>query len=225
MRSVALCERGPEENGAMSVMAEVVSPSERGGRFASLISEVFEEAGIAREALDQIAIGVGPGSAAGIRSTLSFAIGWQIANRVPAYGISSVWAVAAQAQLDGVTGQFNVILKGPIGRMILASFAIRGKEIKEVTASKMVSLEEFGSLSMPSNRFIGPDVETILSPLENETGQGSVPRELLTIFPTGKALGSLLLNQTTAAIYPLEPLVLTPPTFVKAPDPRVIPEV
>lgn len=225
VRSVALCERGTDECGPVRVLAELSSPSERGGRFASLITDVLQKAGLERKAIDKIAIGVGPGSAAGIRSTLSFAIGWQIANGLTTCGVSSAWAVAAEAQSEGMTGGVSVILKGPIGRFIHASFSIEGSGIREASPLRMASIGDVESLALLSDRLIGPDVDTIFPSIRDGLGQGEARRERVTIFPTAKAVGSLVLNHTVPAICPLEPLVLSNPTFVKAPAPRVIPDV
>ena len=48
-----------------------------------------------REAIEAIAVGLGPGSYTGIRAAIALAQGWQLAREVKTLGVSSVAAMAA----------------------------------------------------------------------------------------------------------------------------------
>jgi len=60
-----------------------------GTRALGMIESVLREAGLEREQIDVIAVGLGPGSYTGIRTALSIAQGWQLARGVKLLGISS----------------------------------------------------------------------------------------------------------------------------------------
>src|SRR6185437_17099460 len=81
----------------------------------AMIDEALRAAKIEREQIECIAIGLGPGSYTGIRSAISIAQGWQLARGVKLLGVSSVEAIAAQAQSDGATGRVQVIVDAQRG--------------------------------------------------------------------------------------------------------------
>ncbi len=103
-RSVALARHG-----------EVLASATETGGFRvtnafSLITRVLAQSGLTREQIGGIAVGLGPGSYTGIRSAIAIAQGWQLARPVKLLGISSVEAIAARAQADGVSGCFRLLV-------------------------------------------------------------------------------------------------------------------
>lgn len=75
------------DTGGARGQAEILMP---------MIAAVLAEAGITATALDLIAVTVGPGSFTGLRIAIAAARGLALAADVPAFGISSFRAVAAQ---------------------------------------------------------------------------------------------------------------------------------
>src|SRR4051794_5781811 len=67
----------------------------------TLIDAALAQAKISRQEIECIAVGLGPGSYAGIRIAIAIAQGWQLARGVKLLGISSAEVVAAHA------GQFG----------------------------------------------------------------------------------------------------------------------
>ncbi|MGB0579945.1 MAG: tRNA (adenosine(37)-N6)-threonylcarbamoyltransferase complex dimerization subunit type 1 TsaB, partial [Limisphaerales bacterium] len=59
-----------------------------------LITAALEKAGITREEIDTIAVGLGPGSYTGIRSSIALAQGFQLGTNVQLAGISSADIIA-----------------------------------------------------------------------------------------------------------------------------------
>src|SRR5689334_17885629 len=90
-RSVAVANG----DGAMS---EVVETSVRETHALGMIEAALRDTKLEREQIECIIVGLGPGSYHGIRVALSIAQGWQLARGIKLLGISSVEAIAAQAQ-------------------------------------------------------------------------------------------------------------------------------
>ena len=61
----------------------------------ALIDHALREARLEREQIDRVAVGLGPGSYAGIRIAIALAQGWQLARKVSLLGISSADCIVA----------------------------------------------------------------------------------------------------------------------------------
>ena len=70
-----------------------------------MVAAVLEEAALAIEALDLIAVTVGPGAFTGVRIGIAAARGLSLASGVPALGVSSFAAAAAQAPMEERRGR------------------------------------------------------------------------------------------------------------------------
>src|SRR6266566_7949577 len=77
----------------------------RESRALSLIEAALGAAGLERENVDCLAVGLGPGSYSGIRSAIALAQGWQLALGTRLLGVSSVECLALQARQDGLAGK------------------------------------------------------------------------------------------------------------------------
>src|SRR5262245_46179032 len=94
-RSVAVLD-------ATNVLGQAAEVSSRSSQAFGLIERALEQAGLDREQIECLALGLGPGSYAGIRSAIALAQGWQMARAVRLLGLNSVDALAAQAQARGI---------------------------------------------------------------------------------------------------------------------------
>src|SRR5207249_11930332 len=81
-RSVALVVDG-------QVRGRAQETGTRESRALSLIESALSAAGLERETVDCLAVGLGPGSYGGIRSAIALAQGWQLARGTKTLGISS----------------------------------------------------------------------------------------------------------------------------------------
>ena len=150
MTILALEFSSPQRGVAVLSPGGVVEAVEAGGRSTAafgMIEKVLAEAIIEREAIDMIAVGLGPGSYTGIRAAISVAQGWQLARETKLLGISSAEAIAAQAQAEKIFGRVNVMVDAQRGEFYLAAFEISDASCKNVEQLRISSLACMASAS------------------------------------------------------------------------------
>lgn len=172
MRSAALCRWQQAENQFESI-AQASGVSQRGGRLASLVREVLQESGEKPESVDRIVVGVGPGSTAGIRSTLAFALGWSVALGTPAVGISSVWALASRAREKQLFGQVTCLIRGTVGRIYRSSFQISLQRIAQTRPLERIHPDQLCSIANDCHCIVGPEAPEILSAFPSNKKESS----------------------------------------------------
>jgi tRNA threonylcarbamoyladenosine biosynthesis protein TsaB len=194
-RSVALVRGGV-------VLAEA---SELGGRDAKafgLIEKVLAAAKIARQEIEVIAVGLGPGSYTGIRAAIAVAQGWQLARGVKLLGVSSAECLAAQAQAEKIFGRVNVVVDAQRGEFYLATWEISPAARAEIAPLKIVAAGEIAARKNAGEICAGPAAVPVL-------------------FPGAGMLARLAAGRTDfAAGEDLAPIYLRVAIFVKAPPPK-----
>ena len=210
-RSVAVVRRVAD---AVSFIAsEAVETGAGGTRAFGMIEDALREAGLEREQIEVLAIGLGPGSYTGIRVALSVAQGWQLASRtggVKLLGISSADCVAAQAQAEKISGRVHAVIDAQRNEFYLAAYEISAAGWKEIEPLRIVTRAEVESRSGANERLIGPEVTRWFP-------NGRV------VFPRAAMLGQLALSRSDfMAGDKLEPIYLRETNFVKAPPTRRI---
>jgi tRNA threonylcarbamoyl adenosine modification protein YeaZ len=201
LRSVALVEAG-------QVLARAAESGGRNTRAFALIQAALRDAGWEREAIECIAIGLGPGSYAGIRAGIALAQGWQLAREVRVLGVGSVECLAAQGHAEGMRGKLHFLIDAQRNEFYCARAELDGEP--RVEPLRLITLEEARAL---------PDHTLIVEPA------------LLKLFPQARpmcsdaaALGKLAAGRSDfISADKLEPVYLRETSFVKAPPPRVIP--
>jgi len=210
-RSVAVVRRRAGD--AAFVASEVVETGTGGTRAFGMIEGALREAGLEREQIDVIAVGLGPGSYTGIRVALSMAQGWQLASPnggVKLLGISSAESVAAQAQAEKITGRVNVVIDAQRNEFYLALYDISAAGRKEIEPLRILTRVEVESRASANEILIGPEVTRWF-------GNGRM------VFPRAAMLGQLALSRSDfVAGEKLEPIYLRETNFVKAPPGRRI---
>jgi len=205
-RSVAVVRRGAGD--ASFVASEVVETGAGGTRAFGMIEDALREAGLEREQIEVLAIGLGPGSYTGIRVALSVAQGWQLASPdrgVKLLGISSAECVAAQAQAEKISGRVNVVIDAQRNEFYLASYEISAAGRKEIEPLRILTRAEVESRAGANEKLIGPEVTRWF------------PNGRM-VFPRAAMLGQLAMNRNDFAPgNQLEPIYLRETNFVKAP--------
>jgi len=204
-RSVAVLR----EDGAQ-IAAEAIESGGRNTAAFGLIEKVLAEAKIEREGIGVIAVGLGPGSYTGIRAAIALAQGWQLARGVKLLGMSSVEALAAQAQVEKIFGRMNVVIDAQRGEFYLATFEVSAGGWREIAPLKIVTLAEIEPHAEANEILIGPEATRWFPAGKN-------------LFPRAATLAGLAAGQRDfVAGEELEPVYLRETNFVKSPQARTI---
>jgi tRNA threonylcarbamoyl adenosine modification protein YeaZ len=187
--------------------------AELGGRAThpfALIETALREANWEREAVECLAVGLGPGSYAGIRSAIALAQGWQVARGIRLLGISSVEALAAQAQAAGMLGSVHFLIDAQRGEFYTASYEILdGVTLRSVLDLRVASAGEVQNTTQRGRLVVSQDLSSRFP--------GAVVMQ-----PDAAALGRLAQHRTDYVSGDrLQPIYLRETSFVKAPPPRV----
>ncbi len=197
-RNVALVRDG-------ELLAEAVHEVTRSTPVFALIADVLERARVAREAIECVAVGIGPGSYTGVRLAISVAQGWQLATGARVAGVSSFDSLAHVAAAAGLE---RVLLGVDAQRQEFAvAFAEGGHAVPPL---RLASLAELKSHLADGGVVAGPEIPRLLG--------GGVE-----LFPS--AVVTAQLAESRAEFVPAEtlaPVYLREAAFVKAPPPRVI---
>ncbi len=176
----------------------------------TLIESALQQAGLEREQIQCVAVGLGPGSYNGIRAAIALAQGWQLARHVRLVGVNSAEGAAAQAAADGVTGRFNVVIDAQRGEFYLAEYESAGSARREILPLRIVTAAAIREREQAGELMVGPEVTRWFP-----GGR--------TIFPRAAVLAQLASERNDSGSgEKLEPIYLRETTFVKAPAPRVI---
>ncbi len=208
-RSVAVVQT-PASRGPSAV--EIIETGPLSNQALGMCEEALRQAGLEREQIDCVAIGLGPGSYTGIRAAIALAQGWQLARAVQLLGLSSAECIAAQAQADGLTGTVAVVVDAQRGEFYLAEYELSPGCRRELKPLRLATRAEVEQRQAAGAVVIGPEVAKWFS--------GS-----RLLFPRAARLGHLGAGRTDfLAGERLEPIYLRQTTFVKAPPPRVLPD-
>jgi tRNA threonylcarbamoyl adenosine modification protein YeaZ len=174
-----------------------------------LIEAALKQAGLEREQIECLAVGLGPGSYNGIRVAIALAQGWQLAAGVKLLGVSSAECVAAQAHAEGLAGRLAVVIDAQRGEFYLAGYELNAEGQRETSPLHLTPPDEVRERERTGERLIGPEV---LRWFPN----GRV------VFPRAAMLGRMAPGRKDFVPgEKLEPIYLRETSFVKAPPPRV----
>jgi tRNA threonylcarbamoyl adenosine modification protein YeaZ len=204
-RSVAIANRDSQ---MVQVLAAAAESGGRSTRAITLIEAALAEAKVQREEIDCIAVGIGPGSYAGIRAAIALAQGWQMAKNLSTVGLSSVECIAHHAWKEKIFGKVNIIVDAQRNEFYLASYDISEATISETEKLHLVPFAEVKKRKDAGETVLGPEASFVA---------GRV------VFPEARTLAQLAATRTDfVSADKLEPIYLRETTFVKAPPPRRI---
>jgi len=173
-----------------------------------LIESALRAAGVEREQVECIAVGLGPGSYTGIRSAIALAQGWQLALGVKLLGVSSAEVLAATARSAGIVGRVAVAIDALRGEFYSASYEVTTNGWREMAPLRLLRREAVEALAQGGELLVSPDAKCpfrgakLLSPSAGELGRLASRR---CNFQPGENL---------------EPIYLRETTFLKAPPAR-----
>jgi tRNA threonylcarbamoyl adenosine modification protein YeaZ len=179
----------------------------------ALIESVLRQAGLEREEIECIAVGIGPGSYTGIRAAIALAQGWQLARGVKLLGISSAECLAMQAGAELIArrgGNFCVVIDAQREEFYLADYELDASACLLVAPLRLATLAGVQERERAGRRLVGPEVRRWFP-------DGQV------MFPRAERLARLALARCDfVAGEALEPIYLRETSFVKAPPSRLI---
>jgi len=206
-RSVAVVQ----QNAHSTQAAEVIETGGKAAKLFEMIERALSQAGLEREQIDCLAIGLGPGSYNGIRAAIAVAQGWQLAARTRLLGIASVECLVQQARDEGFLGLLNVVIDAQRNEFYLAQYELDSERSAILSPLRLATLAEVQVRQAAGERIAGPDLE------QRFEGAAS-------LFPRASVLGKLALGRTEfVSGDQLEPIYLRDTNFVKAPPPRILP--
>jgi tRNA threonylcarbamoyladenosine biosynthesis protein TsaB len=191
-RSVAVARSG-------SAFGEAVVTGGRGVAAFGMIEKVLTGAGLEREQIDTIAVGLGPGSYTGIRAAIALAEGWKIVRDINLIGVSSVEAIVSVAQAEKISGPVSVVVNAQREEFYCATYDITETGWTEVAALKILSRAEVLEVSQ-GRLIIGPEAAKFTN--------GRL------LFPNAVAVAKLATGRPQNDR--LEPIYLRETSFVKA---------
>ena len=183
---------------------------ERGTRHVKPFAQIdaaLKQAGVTREDIDCIAVGLGPGSHAGIRIATAIAQGWQLARGTKLIGLGSADCAAQQFAAQGDAAPFSVVIDAQRDEFFAARYAIKDRRAHLTEGFRLMTDADWAR-QRAGERFIRPDV------LEHGPAWLALPPEAATL--------ARLAAQATEFVpgHALEPVYLRKAEFVKAPPPR-----
>lgn len=189
-------------------LAEAIQAGAGGTNALHLVEKAMTEAGMTREQIEVIAVGLGPGSYTGIRVAVSLAQGWQLARGVKLLGVSSAACLAAQAQRERIFGRVNVMIDAQRNELYLASYEISAQGWQEVRPLRIVSRAQMNSQAGADEIWVGPEATRWLPQGKN-------------LYPSAATLGRLVSARNDFVRGDqLTPIYLRETAFLKAPSPN-----
>lgn len=217
-RSVAVLDAGGD--GTARRLGEAIETGHgHAMRPFALIEAALREAGLEREQIEAVAVGLGPGSYTGVRAAIALAQGWQLATArggsgggravgIPVFGVSSAECIAATAQEAGLTGSVSVVVDAQRGEFYLARYELDTSGWREAEPLRLANRADIQARVQAGEVLIGPEVTRWFA-------SGRV------VFPRAAALARLALRREPCArADALEPIYLRATSFAKAPQPR-----
>jgi tRNA threonylcarbamoyl adenosine modification protein YeaZ len=205
-RGVAVVQTGSHSQAQAA--AEVIETGEQAMRALAMIEEALRQAGIEREQIECIAVGLGPGSYTGIRSAIALAQGWQIARPIKVLGISSAECIAAQAEAENLAGRAAVIIDAQRGEFYLSNYELGSGLPQERQPLRLARREQAEECATFGQQIIGPEATRWF-------------RSARSVFPRAAMIAQLAAGRTDyISAEGLEPIYLRQTAFVKAPLPR-----
>jgi len=190
----------------------------RGHTGVDAIVQLLRDSGAQSGEVDVFAVGLGPGSYAGLRVSLSICVGMALPGAKPIVGVSSAEALADDIQRE--TGQSRVTVVGDARRQRLwmGRFEADTDGPKQTIDFRLLPIEEAGSILQDSGVIVTSDWESVGRLLQSLAPSGTTLIEEARL-PRAEAVGQLVFRKTGGqppgpGPTP-SPIYLHPPVFVE----------
>lgn len=180
----------------------VALAADRAAGVLGLIEQALATAGISRSEIGRIALGLGPGSYTGIRSSIALAQGWRLAAGVELVGLSSVEVMARSVRVEGL---YDILVDAQKGEFYRARFRRTGERVERVADLAIVG---------------GGEVDDGVTRCSPEPGKLS--GGVIEVLPDVAELARMAVSANPVAAEDLAPVYLRAAEFKKAPPPREI---
>lgn len=175
----------------------------------SMIDRALTQAGIRREEIERLAVGIGPGSYTGIRAALAMAQGWQLARNIEVVAVGGVECLAAQAAGQGLFGRLHFIIDAQRREFYLATYDLTADGPKIIAPLRLATFAEVSALDAKSEPLLGPDARKWFPSARD-------------VYPHASTLARLAALKPPVPANEIEPIYLRETAFVKAAPPRMV---
>lgn len=208
-RSVALLDTNASGNA--ECRAQVTEVGMTTANTFKMIESALGRTNWRREEIEQIAVGLGPGSFTGIRAAIAIAQGWALARDVKLQGVHSAEALIQRARNEGMQGAAVIAIDAQRGEFYAARINPDSDVEKGTPALELVDAAQLQSWAEEGTTIMGPGIARKVEAARD-------------LFPDARQVGLLALSREDwIEGEKLEPIYLRETSFVKAPPPRTIP--
>lgn len=193
----------PAARGSAARSGSACQPTGRATPAFALIEAVLSQAQVPREAIERIVIGLGPGSATGIRTAIAIAQGWQLGRAVELLGLCSLESLAARLHTEGVRGAIHLAVDAQRQEYHVAGYELLAEGVRQTAPLQLAPAAHLEALLGEGGRVYGPGLVQRLP-----TAHEAYPDAL-----TLARLASKL--DACAAMEPLDAIHLRQPMFAK----------
>lgn len=213
------CERGIAVFFDGTVRGFAIDRTPQGSRSFELIQRALDQAGIFKTDINCIAVGLGPGSYAGIRIAIAIAQGWELARGVKLLGIPSAESIARLINTpDGIallrrSTPFHGIVNIVFDAQRNQAYAIR----YEIGVAEPQALGQFEILTR-DDEIHRRDAGEIF--VKADMGPWGLGKEIVMLSDARVIAGIAAQRTNFVSSDQLEPIYLRKAEFIKAPPPK-----
>ena len=140
--ALGACSAAVLEDDHVLARAHETMPRGHAEALAPMAERVMREAGCAFSSLDRIAVTTGPGTFTGQRVGLAFARAMALALKIPAIGVTTLDAMAAEALAEGDAGWAAAAIDAKRGEIYLGARARNGETLIEAVLAPLAGAAE-----------------------------------------------------------------------------------
>lgn len=181
------------------------------------ISDTLTQQKISVAEIDIFAIGQGPGIYSNLRISLSALNGLALPDKKPVYGISSATALAHEYIQKYGLKKITIIGDARRNRVWYAPFTIKNEQLQDKQPYQLLPIDELPQYLKSDDTIITPDWNRLDKPLAGiETNNANIIQS--DTIPKASIIGQLAklqVEHNIHPVFPLAPIYIHPPVFVK----------